>query len=254
MKMTLTLTTSKRLKLFVKTIKSFVEKCDDYHIINEIYHYDDSSSYEDRIEMFNLISQLFPKAKIISHYFEPDSFIDKKRHARIMRIWKDNLYFSNNQFLFHLEDDWEFVKRFSLQEALPVFEKLNVVYVGFTQKLRQFPKNYQIQLVGNFWEWVYDKTKDVQENLFLDLDEMEEHKNPDYWCYFVNWPHFSFRPGIHRISELISMLNFSLEDEHFEVEFGLRYSEKFISFNHIDKIVKHIGDEVSSYDLNNSLR
>lgn len=254
MKMTLTLTTSKRLKLFVKTIKSFVEMCDDYHIINEIYHYDDSSSYEDRIEMFNLISQLFPKAKIISHYFEPDSFIDKKRHARIMRIWKDNLYFSNNQFLFHLEDDWKFIRKFNLSDTIKILESPNVNYVGFSQQLRELPEKYNTEILGDFWMWIYDKDKPLQDNLFLDSTEMESHPNPNYWCYFINWPHFSLRPGVHKVSELISMGNFSVDDVHFELEFALRYSKNFVSFNHVEKIVKHIGDELSSYDLNNSLR
>ena len=254
MKFTLTITSSKRFSLFDKTIKSFVENCNDYNLINEIYHYDDCSSYEDRIKMSNLIHSFFPNAKLINFYFDENSFVDKKRHARIMSIWKDNLKYSNNEFVFHLEDDWEFIRKFDLTESLQVFEKNEVGYVGYTQQLRKLPDEYSTELLGDYWKWVYDEKKPIQENLFLDTTEMESHPNPNYWCYFVNWPHFSLRPGIHRITHLKKMENFSIEENHFEVEFALRYSKNYVSFNHINKIVNHLGWDISAYDLNNSNR
>lgn len=254
MKITLTLTTSKRLELFEQTINSFVLMCEDIGLINEIYHYDDSSSYEDRKKMYMLIRELFPTSKLVTQYFDENSFEDRKRHARIMRIWKDNLYYTNNHFLFHLEDDWKFIQKFNLSDAIKILERPNVNYVGFSQQLRELPEKYNTEISGNFWMWIYDKDKPLQDNLFLDSKEMESHPNPNYWCYFINWPHFSLRPGVHKVSELISMGNFSVDDVHFELEFALRYSKNFVSFNHVEKIVDHIGWDKSSYDLNNSLR
>jgi len=254
MKMTLTITTSKRFDLFKKTIDSFLHFCQDYGIINEVYHYDDCSNYDERKEMYKTLSESFPNAKIITTYFEVNSFEDNKRHARIMRIWKDNLYNSNNQFVFHLEDDWEFLQPFLLEDTMEVFEIKNVGYVGFTQQVRTLPEKYELTRVGDYWMWIYDKDLPLQEHLFLDREEIESHPNPNYWCYFTNWPHFSLRPGVHRIDNLTDLSNFSVTDSHFEPEVALRYRERFVSFNHINKIVNHIGWEVSSYDLNQSER
>ena len=42
----LTITTSKRLDLFVQTIESFVKHWGDIELFNTIIHYDESSSYK----------------------------------------------------------------------------------------------------------------------------------------------------------------------------------------------------------------
>jgi hypothetical protein len=47
----LTITTSKRLDLFIQTIESFVKHCNDIELFGTIIHYDDSSSDEDRDKM-----------------------------------------------------------------------------------------------------------------------------------------------------------------------------------------------------------
>lgn len=60
---TLTITSCKRLDLFVKTINSFMQCCKDIHLIDEWFCVDDNSSIEDRLRM----QELYP---FINFYFK----------------------------------------------------------------------------------------------------------------------------------------------------------------------------------------
>ena len=54
---TLSITTSNRLDLFNRTINSFHKNCNDNHLIKKIFHFDDSSSHFDLMEMNNTLKK-----------------------------------------------------------------------------------------------------------------------------------------------------------------------------------------------------
>ena len=56
------------------------------------------------------------------------------------------------------------------------------------------------------------------------------------------------------IKKLKTLDTFNDTVDDFELEFAKRFSEKFKSFFHSSRITYHIGNEMSSYDINNSTR
>jgi hypothetical protein len=249
----LTITSCRRYDLFYKTIVSFIENCTDIHLIKNIIHYDDSSSYEDRIKMNDILYSSFPNAEIINVNFERDSFSTDRRHLEIMKIWKSDI--SNFEYVFHLEDDWLFVDKFSLYEGIELLKNNNGVgSVGFSWEKKDFPRELFIpQEIGNFWEWYYSEKHELNEPLFLDVVEMK-YLPDGFWVKYINWPYFGFRPAIHDIKKINTLDNFNDSMTSFELEFAIRYSKKYKSFLHNKRICYHIGDNVSSYNLNSSLR
>ena len=135
----LTITTCKRIDLFEKTIISFVEKCEDFNLIDIIIHYDDSSSLEDRNRMFSLLNTLFPETLIVSKRFNVDSFNTSRRHLEIMKKWKEDIKFFNINYVFHLEDDWFFENSFNIHEGVELLKNNDDVgMVGFSWKKKIF--------------------------------------------------------------------------------------------------------------------
>jgi hypothetical protein len=256
-----TITSSKRLSLFEKTINSFVDKCQDLDQIKVILHYDDCSSAEDRQRMSRIMAEKFKGKTILNRYFYPDSFVGAKRHMEIMKLWKMDLENLGITYAFHTEDDFLYIQPFSITEGIELLQKMETVaYVGYSQPIRTLPADFgQTNIIeGNFWKWIYDKNKKHCENLFMDFEAMKIYHDTygdlSYWCYFINWPYFSFRPGIHEVNKLKTLNTFVDNGGSFEFEFSLRFAEKYCSYCHIRNIAIHIGSGNSSYNLNESLR
>lgn len=253
----LTITSCKRLKHFEKTISSFHKHCKDLDIIDLILWYDDSSSIIDRTEMMKILLSYFNGKKIISTFFFPNSFNSGKRHKEIMNIWKFDLSRLLLDYVFHTEDDFEYIKDFYIGEAIELLKSNDdVAAVGFSQEKRDIPPELgKINIKGNFWEWFYLKDRPICDGLFFDTVIMKKHPDPTYWCKYINWPYFGFRPGIHDVKKLEKLNGFSDVEikGSFELEFAVRFSELYKSFFHVDEICKHIGD-ISAYDLNKSSR
>jgi hypothetical protein len=252
---TLSITTSNRIDLFKKTVSSFSSNCTDKHLIKKIYHFDDSSNIDDLLEMDNLFKHYFPNATIVKKYFHKNSFTTNKRHCAIMNEWLKILE-SSNDYNFHLEDDWYFDKNFSLGELINFIKtKRDVAYVGVSQFLRNFPEDIQPTIDGNFWKWHYDPTKEILSNLFLDTKVIEKENVDGFWCYYINWPHFGFRPGLWDVKKLTEVKQIECdESKHFELIFAQTLSEKYVSYCLLNSVCEHIGSDKSSYDLNNSER
>lgn len=251
----LTLTTCKRIDLFQKTLISFYENCVDNNLFTHIIHYDDSSSQEDRLLMFNLLKTLFPNIPLISISFNPTSFTTKKRHLEIMKLWKQNNELFNFDYVFHLEDDWFFEKKFYISEALDLMKnEENIAMVGFSWKKKVFPDNFfNPKIIGNFWEWYYSDNHELNEPLFYDEVEMQYLPN-GHWLKIINWPYFGLRPAMHDVNKLKLLGNFNDSTDFFELEFAVRFAKKYKSFLHLDRICYHLGETNSSYSLNNSER
>jgi len=252
---TLSITTSNRLDLFKQTINSFSQKCLDLDIITKIFHFDDSSSNEDINEMKNILKKTFPNSKILTYKFDENSFLTNKRHCNVMNVWLKKMNIESD-YNFHLEDDWLFTEKFRIKELIDfVSEKNNVAYVGVSQFLRDFPQNIKPTIEGNFWKWYYDPTQKVLSNLFLDTKTMELENVEGFWCYYINWPYFGFRPGLWDVHKLSSLSEILCDDEiHFELGFALSLTKNYVSYSLINSVCHHIGNNNSSYKINNSER
>ena len=253
----LTITSSKRFDLFEKTILSLSTHLLDKDFIDIIIHYDDSSCDNDRLRMKQLLATCFG-TKIIHHVFlNKNDIKSNKRHMEIMKMWKANNELMNIDYVFHTEDDFIYTKDFCLNEAANLLKSNpDVALVGFSQQIRKVPEKYQpIKLFNKiYWEWIYDKTSPLLSGLFMDETIMEKNNIPGYWCLYINWPHFGFRPGLHDIDKLKKLETFTDKMDSFELEFAIRYSELYKTYCHVDEICSHIGTEISSYQLNNSSR
>lgn len=255
MKTCLSITTCKRLDLFLTTVISLKKYCIDFDIIDEILHFDDSSPDDDRIKMEYCFKQLFPSTKYTKHFFERDSFDSDKRHMEIMKVWKHNIEKKNFEFCFHIEDDWKFIEYFSIKDAISVLlEHNNISLVGFSWEKKNFPPNFFIpQMIGDFWEWYYSDKYPLCDGLMYDEVEMKYLPN-DSWVRIPNWPYFGFRPAIHDVKKLSKLETFKDTEISFELEFALRFAKLYKSYFHIKRICYHIGNEKSSYNLNESKR
>lgn len=251
----LTITSCKRSEHFKKTLISFDRYCKDKDLIDLIIWYDDNSTSEDRVEMLKTLLSIFENKKIITNFFSENSFNTKKRHKEIMNLWKTDITNLSLDYVFHTEEDFEYVSEFSISEAIEFLKnKEDVAMVGFSQEKREIPKEVgEINIQGNYWEWFYVKDRPILDHLFFDTVIMRKHPDPSYWCKYINWPYFSLRPGLHDVNKLKKLEGFYDVDGSFELDFAVRYGKLYKSFCHVDEICKHIGD-ISAYDLNTSSR
>lgn len=251
----ITFTTCKRLDSFTKMLNSLSINLVDKNSIDLIIHYDDSSSQSDRVVMNNLIQKNFPNKTIIERFFEKSDFNTQKRHMEIMKKWKSDIETMNLDFVFHTEDDFLFLENFNLNDAFQLLLNNNeVAYVGFSQELKDFPEEYKnYKTIGDFWEWLYDTNKPLLSNLFLDTKSMIKSKIPGFWCYFINWPYFSFRPGVHDVKKISKLDTFNENMSSFELEFSIRFGKLYKSYCHKKEICTHLHG-TSAYELNQSSR
>jgi hypothetical protein len=251
----LTITTCKRYSLFKKTIESFKHYCLDSDLINEIFHYDDSSSIEDRVLMYSDLRSLFPNTIIHSIPFDSTNFSSGRRHMEIMKIWKSNNEKYKLDYVFHLEDDWLFTEFFNLTDSINLLkDNDDIAMVGFSWEKKEFPSElFTPKEIGDFWEWYYSDKHEINESLFLDSVEMK-YLPDGFWVNYINWPYFGFRPAVHDVKKLSKLETFNDNLDSFELEFAIRFSKMYKSFLHNKRVCYHIGDEISSYNLNNSLR
>ncbi len=251
----LTITTSKRLDLFMQTIESFVKYCDDIDLFDAIIHYDDSSSNEDREKMNLILNNLFYNKLICTRRFNKESFQTKRRHCEIMKIWKKDIESLNFDYVFHLEDDWLFIKNFNVHDGIEILKnREEIALIGYSWQKKKFPFDIFIpEIINGYWEWFYSNKYKVNEVLWLDEVEIQ-YLPKGHWVKIFNSPYFGFRPAIHDIQKLKTLNTFDVNVDGFELEFSIRFSEKFKSFCHSDRIVYHIGNERSSYLINDSTR
>ena len=143
----LTITSCKRSEHFKKTLISFDRYCKDKDLIDLIIWYDDNSTSEDRVEMLKILLSIFENKKIITNFFSENSFNTKKRHKEIMNLWKTDITNLSLDYVFHTEEDFEYVSEFSISEAIEFLKnKEDVAMVGFSQEKREIPKEVSVDL------------------------------------------------------------------------------------------------------------
>jgi len=236
MQILFSITSCKRFDLFEKTINSFINCCDDVELIDRWLCLDDNSSYADRFKMQTLYPFFDFVWKVPS----------QKGHHISMNIILDNTVYY--KYLVHLEDDFHFIKKMDyISYAINVLEN--------DEQLGQvlFNKNYaeielnELDIRGGLEKYTKDNLKYIEHEYIPD-------KIVDY-CNVYFWPHFSFRPSVHRCSALLDIGLF-YETDHFEMAFAYEYVEKYKSafFDFVTSI--HIGKKTwektaNSYNMNN---
>ena len=80
---------------------------------------------------------------------------------------------------------------------------------------------------------------------------------PDLWMTYINWPSFTLRPGTHHVERFLSIGEFSTtydrDNMRTELEFAIRWSEKYKSLFHKRFHIVNLGfdSSTSAYNLNN---
>lgn len=258
-KISLAVTSCKRLHLLRRVLKAFHVFCKDLEIIDSVIFFDDSSSEQDKKEMEILLEELFPKQDRIFINLYPNSFNDTYRHARILNLLREKLKETNSDYFFLLEDDYLFVDFFRIGENIDLLEEYSEYgYAGFAQSYKKFPDHIKPTEIGDYWEWFYDPNQKINCNLFMDETSAIQNLIPDLWMTYINWPSFSLRPGTHHVERFLGIGEFSTdydrENMRTELEFAIRWSQKYKSLVHKRFHIINLGfdSSTSAYNLNKS--
>lgn len=247
-KVTLTVTTCKRLDLFEPTINSFLNCCQDIDRINRFICIDDNSSETDRQGMRNL----YPFFDFI--------FKDQadKGHARSMNMLLDAV---RTPYWVHLEDDWHFlVKTDCISRAQAILDcESSVAQVAFNRNYAETLEDRK--LVGGIVH-----RHPVTQQRYLIHEFVQESQREIFFARFAAgslsncwWPHFTFRPSMLKTEAIRSLGRFNEETIAFEREFAARYVAAGLStafFDgvgslHIGRLTSEIGSgKLNSYELN----
>lgn len=244
---TLTITTCKRLPLFIKTMESFMRSCVDKHLIKEFICVDDNSSEEDR----KVMQEKFPFFKYI--FKGPES----KGHAKSMQIIAREAV--KTPYIFHMEDDWLFLNPISLSDLIEILidsNKFNVKQVCVNKNYMEVPERRIIggaekYTQGNLRYFIHEhvKTEDDRRKFYL------KHGRGSSCNY---WPHYTLQPSL-VVSEIFKEIEFE-EVKHFERIFANKYEAKGwrtafhqeINCRHIGRLIREAGQpgKKNAYELN----
>lgn len=246
---TLTITSCRRLDLFVKTVRSFLKACLDIDLIDRWICIDDNSDEADRREM----ERAFPFFEFI--WKGPDD----RGHARSMNLLIEQV---RTPYWLHLEDDWQFF------EPLPyIGHALEILDADSTLGQVLFNRHYaeelaDRQLVGGRARQTPAGRRYV-EHLYLPkgsegyAEFWKQHRGSLSNAY---WPHYSLRPSVLRTGVMKSLAPFNQDAQHFELEMAKRYQAAggrsafldTISALHIGRLTsqRESGDQLNAYALN----
>jgi hypothetical protein len=223
----LTITSCKRPHLLEKTLLSFSKNCLDKQLINKIIWADDNSSLFDHNYILSLIKDLF-SVKIIDLYRQDNN---KRGLSFSLNSILDNV---SSKYIFHIEDDWEFI------------EPDNYISNGVN-----FLKNQKnIKQVG-YRNW---------------CDFFETQR-----CHITNLEYTVWEKGVAKNNIYLDHFGFTLNPSIFDVEFYFNkygyfntpntegswinsYEEGIRSANFVKNYVIHIGQSYSSFDINQTPR
>lgn len=211
---TFTITTCKRYDLFEKTMNSFLACCKDLHLIDEWLCVDDNSSAEDREKM----KTNYP---FFTFYFKT---VEEKGHPRSMNIIHRTV---KTPYIFHMEDDWEFFYPSNyITQCLEILsQKSDIGQCLLNRNYAEIARD--VDIIGG-------KICRTESGLVYSLHEhCATHE--EYIAFFTKygknkncayWPHFSFRPSLHK-KEIWNKVGFFDEKQgHFEMEYSHRYAKE----------------------------
>ena len=245
------MTTCKRYDLFEKTMNSFINCCEDLHLIDYWLCVDDNSSEQDRYKM----KQLYP---FIEFVLKDEK---QKGHCVSMNIIQDFATKNNAKYLLHTEDDWLY------------FEKNNYI-TKFMEVLNENPKYGQVLFNRNYAEIGRDDiyigggiVKQTKNNMRYWEHEYYPTGTPEYNNFIERnkgystcgyWPHFSFRPSLINC-KIYQDVGLFYNTPHFE----MAYAHDYVKCGYLSAFLDtyaciHIGKKTwekngeNSYKLNNT--
>lgn len=238
-KILFTITTCKRFDLFEKTMNSFLNCCLDINLIHDWICIDDNSLSEDRFKM----EQLYP----FFTFIWKDNY--QKGHIYSMNMIHDLICSHNYDYLVHLEDDFHFFeKRDYLSESIKILEyDTTLGQVLFNKNYLEI-EPYKLDIIGGTYKTIDNKLRYI-EHLY-DVNKKCSALNQYYY------PHFSFRPSVHRCSTWKDIGIF-YNTNFFEYAYALEYIEKKYKSAFIDTFCCiHIGKKtwesgLNAYNMNN---
>lgn len=266
-KIVLSLCTCKRLDAFTQTINSLGKHLKDKEIISLIIHYDDSSSLEDRKKMRELLGEIFPHCFIVNKHFEREDISTPIRHGYIMSIWSSDIKEIGANYVFHLEDDYNFIEDFYLGDAIHLLKTTpQALAVGVNWPDKASDQNpYKIEYKGEFYKWIFDPTKQEREILFDDIVEEKfiNSRYPEmgggYFQKYCNWYGIG-NFGIYDVAKTSTIDNWIRVEEDFEHLLGRRaYQAGYEGWQYKNRISYHLyphgaSHNNSAYTLNESKR
>ncbi len=247
---TMSITSCKRLDLFERTVNSFLNCVLDKHLISEYICVDDNSSESDR-ELMKL------KYPFFTFYFKNES---EKGHPKSMNIIKSKC---NTKYLFHIEDDWEFIYKDNyISKCIHVLNSNdNIKQCLLNKNYGEITSCLKTTVGGEFHTTPPTKSSEggiryyIHEHMPIQdyINKYGPHRNCAYW------PHYSFRPSIVDTEIFKTIGDFNESAVHFEMEYANRYVSKGyksaflegIYCLHIGKLTSDQGELLNAYDLNN---
>lgn len=210
-KVTFTITTCKRLELFIETMNSFLNCCTDIHKISNWICVDDNSSNEDRQKM----KELYPFFQFI---FKDEN---EKGHAKSMNIIRNIV---DTPYVFHMEDDWKFFnKRNYITDCLSVLNHQDVIGQCLINK-NYAETELDIRIKGGFYNCTRNNTRYYIHEYCPDELEFKEKYGYCFNCAY--WPHYSLRPSLLKTYIWKELGKFNENTEHFELDYANRYIKK----------------------------
>lgn len=253
-KVVITMTSCKRLDLLQRTINSMLNCITDFSKVKEWVVVDDNSSQTDRDKM----QQMWP---FIRYVFKTP---EQKGHPKSMNIIRDIVVNSGYNYVFHIEDDFEFfVKRDYITELIELLD----VDKSYGQALVNLDYGEDpitaSDIAGSKMEQTQSGKRYFIHNYYtgsaLEAENRKLQKPNSMY-----WPHFSFRPGLTRSNVFKQVGKFTETNDHFEREYALRYIQKGFKTVFLDaQTCVHIGRRTyersdpglkNAYDLNNEVQ
>lgn len=239
---TCTITTCKRLDLFIKTMDSFLSTCTDIHLISKFICVDDNSFEKDR----EVMEKKYPFFQFV--WKTPE----EKGHAKSMQMLTSMV---DTPYMLHLEDDWQFFD--GLDMITDAIEVLNddpqIGQVLFNQNYAELPDNIP---VGGHEKYTPDKLRYfIHEHCVNDAERANFSRKYPGGMHCNYWPHFSLRPSLIR-TNIFKHIGFE-DIISFEQNFGLNYVKHLYCSaflqgarcKHIGRLTSDRTIKLNAYDL-----
>lgn len=210
-KLTFTITTCKRLDLFVLTMNSFINCCKDLDMIDHWICIDDNSSEEDREKM----NELYP---FFQFYWKT---AEEKGHPQSMNILRKLI---STPYFFHMEDDWKYVSKENYMTIL-----LDILTDNQTIGQALVNRNYaeiakDVSIPGGLIHTTTTGTRYYHhEYCATKADQLAFNVKYKSGMSCSYWPHYSFRPSMTRMKIWHELGEFDTTVNHFEMDYSYRY-------------------------------
>lgn len=219
---------------YVATLESFFDKCEDLDLIDEIILIDDRSDEKSRRYYLQVVKKILNNRRINIIYKDNDSNFN---HAEICEIFRTHIINSKNKYVFILEDDWFFIKNFSLKRFSDILKKESYSQILLTNAINLFKQENLLDLEISSHENFYLNNKGK-------INTITERvaKNAYLWYEVYGYNHFSLNPSLTKIEFLNKNGEFP-NTNNFEIDYNVKASHNNMNINLLsgDPYAVHIG-------------